>query len=271
MEAADIPLRLKELGKHLGINAQGQLQGLDRRLRAMVRDGRLIRNRAKEYCLLERVDLVTGRVSAHRDGYGFLLPDDGSDDLYLPTRQMRQLFDGDLIAARVSGEDHRGRREGQLVEVLKRAVTEVVGRFARERGIEFVVPDNPRLVTSILIPRTASQGAKPGQFVRVEVTEYPTPRTDAIGRVIAVLGDENTPGIEITAALLSHGIPHEWPTNVVEEAAKFGSSVPTRAKRDREDLRSVPLITIDGADARDFDDAVFGPLAWWAVEAPHFR
>ena len=256
-QAADIPLRLKDVGKHLGINTQGPLQGLDRRLRAMVRDGRLIRNRAKEYCLLERVALVTGRVSAHRDGYGFLLPDDGSDDLYLSSRQMRQLFDGDLIAARVSGEDHRGRREGQLVEVLQRAVTELVGRFARERGIELVIPDNPRLGTSILVPRAATGGAKPGQFVRVEVTEYPTPRTDAIGRVVAVLGDDHTPGIEITAALLSHGIPHQWPTPVVEQAEKFGVSVPTRAKQDREDLRSLPLITIDGADARDFDDAVF--------------
>lgn len=256
LKVADVPLNLRGIGAHFSIRGQNHLGSLKNRLQAMVRDGQLIRNRAKEYCLVERLDLVTGRVIAHRDGYGFLEPDDGSDDLYLSAREMRTLMHGDRAAVRIRSEDERG-REGQLVEVLARALTQVVGRFETGRGVPYVVPDNPKLGSTVLIPRSATGGAHRGQFVKVEITEYPDGRSEAVGKVIEILGDEGTEGIEIELAVLAHGLPHEWPDTVVKEMAHVPARVPARDKSGRVDLRDLPLVTIDGADAKDFDDAVY--------------
>ncbi len=251
-----IPIGLKPLGKHFGMRTQSHLEDFERRLRAMVRDGQLIKNRAREYCLLDRLDLITGVAQAHRDGFGFLLPDEGGEDIYLSAREMHTVFDGDRCVVRVAGTDRRGRKEGRLVEILARGVSELVGKFRRERGIDFVVPDNPRL-NAVLIPRTGRGGANPGDWVKIEIVEFPTKRTEAIGKVVAVLGDDDSPFIRIDAALLSHGIPFEWPADVTAAVAKLKPTVPAKAKQDREDLRQLPLVTIDGADARDFDDAVY--------------
>ena len=251
-----VPIGRKPLGQHFGMRTQSHLDAFERRLRAMVRDGQLIKNRAREYCLLDRLDLVTGVIQAHRDGFGFLIPDDGGEDIFLSAREMHTLFDGDRCVVRVAGKDRRGRQEGRLVEILERGVTELVGKFHRERGIYLVVPDNPRL-NAVLIPRTGRGGAKPGDWVKIEIVEFPTKRTEAIGKVVTVLGDDDSPFIRIDAALLSHGIPFEWPAEVTAAVAPLKPTVPAKAKRDREDLRQLPLITIDGADARDFDDAVF--------------
>lgn len=251
-----VPIGIQALGKHFGMRSQSHLEAFERRLRAMVRDGQLIKNRAREYCLLDRLDLITGVVQAHRDGFGFLIPDEGGEDIYLSAREMHSLFDGDRCAVRVAGTDRRGRKEGRLVEILARGVSELVGKFARERGIDLVVPDNPRL-NAVLIPRTARGGAKPGDWVKIEIVEFPTKRTEAIGKVVAVLGDDDSPFIRIDAALLSHSIPFEWSAEVTAAVAELKPTVPAKAKQDREDLRELPLVTIDGADARDFDDAVF--------------
>jgi ribonuclease R len=256
MEQADTPLALKELGAHFGIRSQGHQEALGRRLKAMVRDGQLIRNRAREYCLLKRLDLITGVVQAHRDGYGFVRPDDGSADVFLSARQMRGVLDGDHVAVRLKGEDARG-RDGHLVEVLKRGTTQIAGRLVVERGISYVVPDNPRLGSNLLIARKDRAGAQSGQLVQAEILAYPSPRSEAIGRVVAVLGDEDTPGVEAEMAILSFGLPHVFSTEIQTHMASLPRSVPAAAKRDRKDLRDLPLVTIDGADARDFDDAVY--------------
>jgi len=249
------PQSLQSLGAVFDIRTDKHLKALENRLKAMVRDGQLHRNRAGRYGLTAALDLVVGRVHAHRDGFGFLIRDDGEDDLYLSAREMRTLFDGDRIAARVVP----GRREGpqaRLVEVLARAKTEIVGQFRRERGIAYVLEHGDSR-TELLIGRSDTMRAKPGDIVRAGIIEYPSERSHAIGRVVEIIGRDDKPGIETDIAILAHGIPDEWPEAVSEQVADISDTVPASATKGRVDLRSVPLVTIDGADAKDFDDAVF--------------
>jgi ribonuclease R len=254
MEKAGKPLTLEALAPGFDIRTEQHRRALEARLKAMVRDGQLLRNRAREYCLTRHLDLVTGTVQAHRDGFGFLKPDDGSPDLYLSAREMIALWDGDRVAVRIS-ETPRG-REGHVAEVLARGKTQIVGQFRRERGIDSVLEDGDRR-TEVLIARGESRGAKPGDIVAVEVLEHPTSRSHAVGRVVEVVGRGDEPGIETEVAMLAHGIPHEWPDAVLSQARALPHDVPESAKGGREDLRSLPLVTIDGADAKDFDDAVY--------------
>ncbi len=254
MEQAGQPLKLEALAPRFGIRTEQHRRALEARMRAMVRDGQLLRNRADEYCLTGHLDVVTGKVLAHRDGFGFLRPDDGSDDLYLAPREMQLLWDGDRIAARAS-ETPRG-REGHVVEVLARGKTRIVGHFRRERGIDFVL-ESGESRTEVLIARGEAHGAKPGDIVNVEVLEYPSKRNHAIGRVLEIVGRKDQIGIDTDVAILAHGIPNEWPAEALAEARTWSAEVPEKAKEGREDLRAVPLVTIDGADAKDFDDAVF--------------
>jgi ribonuclease R len=254
MERAGRPLTLEALATKFEIRGDQHRRALEQRLKAMVRDGQLIRNRAREFCLIRHLDLVAGTVQAHRDGYGFLRPDDGSSDIYLSGREMRVLWDGDHVAVRTS-ESTRG-REGHVVEILARGKTTIVGQFRRDRGIDSVLEGGDGR-TEVLIARGESAGAKPGDIVKVEILEHPTTRSHAVGRIVAVLGREDKPGIETEVAMLAHGIPHVWPEAVLAEARSFASEVPAKAKESREDLRDLPLVTIDGEDAKDFDDAVY--------------
>jgi ribonuclease R len=254
MEKVGQPLALEALAARFGIRTEQHRRALEARLRAMVRDGQLLRNRANEFCLTGHLDVVTGTVLAHRDGFGFLRPDDGSGDLYLSARQMQTLWDGDRVAVRAN-ETTRG-REGHLVEILARGKTRIVGTFRRERGIDFV-EESGESRTEVLIARGEVHGAKAGDIVTVEVLEYPSKRGHAIGRVVGVVGRQDRPGIETDVAILAHGIPTEWPADALAEARSWAPEVPAKAKEGREDLRSLPLVTIDGADAKDFDDAVY--------------
>ena len=254
MEKAGQPLKLEALAPGFGIHTEQHRRALEARMRAMVRDGQLLRNRADEYCLTGHLDVVTGTVLAHRDGFGFLRPDDGSPDLYLAAREMQLLWDGDRVAAR-SSETSRG-YEGHVVEILARGKTRIVGDFRRERGIDFVL-ESGESRTEVLIARGESHGAKPGDVVNVEILEYPSKRSHAIGRVVEIVGRREQSGIDTDVAILAHGIPNEWPPEALAEARSWSTEVPEKAKEGREDLRSVPLVTIDGADARDFDDAVY--------------
>ena len=255
MEKVGRPLTLVALAAQFGIKSESHRKSLENRLRAMVRDGQLLRNRAREYCLTLHLDLVTGVVQAHRDGFGFLAPDDGSEDIYLAAREMGSLWDRDRIAVRVS-PSRRGGREGHLVEVLERATEEVVGKFVRDKGIDLVVSEG-EAKSHVLIPRGQSAGAKAGDVVRAAIVQHPTGRTDAIGRVVRVVGRFDDPGIETVVAILAHGLSDEWPDAVQRYVDTIPANVPSSAKRDRVDLRKLALVTIDGADAKDFDDAVY--------------
>jgi ribonuclease R len=265
IDKADRPVNRQDLEALLDIQDEEGVEALRRRLNAMLRDGQLVRNRRNCYARADQFDLVQGRVIGHQDGFGFLVAEDGGDDVYLSARQMHALFHGDRVLVRITGLDRRGRREGDVVEVLKRNTHTVVGRFYSERGVHFVTPDNKRIPNDIAVPDGETNGAVHGQIVCVEIIEQPWKRTPAVGRVAEVLGDHMAPGMEIDIAIRSHEVPQAWPAAVQEEIKAFGDSVPASAKRGREDLRSVPLVTIDGEDARDFDDAVYcepTPRGW---------
>ncbi|BCO33216.1 ribonuclease R [Thiohalobacter sp. COW1] len=260
-----VPTAWQELADRLGMEEEDDREAVRRRLKAMERDGSLLRNRRGGYVPVGKQDLVRGRVTAHPDGFGFLIPDEGGNDLFLSAREMRRVFHGDRLVARVVGEDRRGRREGAVVEVLERNTHRVVGRFFREAGAAFVVPDNKRIVHNLVIPGEEVGEAQPGQIVVADILEQPTLRNPPIGRIVEVLGDHMAPGMEIDVAARSYELPCEWPEAVEEEISGLGAKVTPAAKRGREDLRELPLVTIDGADSRDFDDAVYceaKPKGW---------
>ena len=252
------PMKIEQILNSFSLKGQRMRSLLQDRLYAMVRAGQILENRRGEYCLTAKLDLVTGTVSGHRDGFGFVVRDDGDpDDVYLSAREMRSLFDGDRVAIRIIGLDRRGRAEGDLVEILERGVREVAGQYIRERGIGLVVPDNPKISHRILVPKGEAGRAKAGDMVVVQILDYPSHLEQATGRITTVIGAPGEKGIATDIALHTHGIPFEWPKAVASEINAYGSEVPRKAKAGREDLRSVALVTIDGADARDFDDAVF--------------
>ncbi len=248
---------LDQLAEALGIEEARDRQALARRLQAMVRDGQLLCNRRGAYGLPGKMDLVRGRVIGHPDGYGFLVPDDGSPDLYLSPREMRQVLHGDRVLAQVVGVDRRGRREGAIVEVLERNTQELVGRYFQEGGVGFVTPSNKNISQDIVIPPGQEGDAHPGQIVVVQLVQQPSRQARPVGRVVEVLGDQMAPGMEVEIAIRSYDLPHRWPAAVQAQIEDFPTEVAEEHKTGREDLRALPLVTIDGEDAKDFDDAVY--------------
>ncbi len=252
------PLKIDPILKEFNLKGQRMRSLLVDRLQSMVRAGQVLENRRGEFCLTAKLDLVTGKVSGHRDGFGFVIRDDGEpEDVYLSAREMRALFDGDRVAVRIKGTDRRGRAEGELVDVLERGTREIAGQFIRERGIGIVIPDNARLSHRILIPKGEAANARHGNMVVAEILDYPTHVEQATGRITTVIGAPGDQGIATDVAIHAHAIPFKWPDAVRKEVAGFGTTVPSSAHSGRTDLRDVDLITIDGADARDFDDAVY--------------
>tara|TARA_R110002110_G_scaffold26911_1_gene98483 strand:- start:114125 stop:116548 length:2424 start_codon:yes stop_codon:yes gene_type:complete len=254
---ADKPLSHPQIARQLLLDDEDSIEALRKRLRAMERDGQLMVNRRGAYGLVDKMNLLRCRVQGHRDGYGFAIPLEQGDDLYLSSRQMQFVFDGDEVLATVIGLDRRGRPEGRVVEVLHRGTSRIVGRYEEESGIGFVVPDNSRVNHRILIPPKLKGGAKSGQIVTAEITDYPTRNLGAKGSIVEVLGDHLDPGLEIDVAIRSHNIPHEWPEEVLREAGSLETEPLEEDKQYRADLRKLAFVTIDGEDARDFDDALY--------------
>ncbi len=236
---------------------EDSIEALRRRLIAMTRDGQLICDRKGAYIPVNSIHLIKGRVLGHRDGFGFVHPEDGSDDLFLSARQMRAVFHDDTVLVRVDDVDHKGRRIAAVVEVLERNTQQVVGRFYSEGGIAYVVPEGKKAGQDVLIHQDGYGGAFHGQYVVVEITCQPTVRTKPVGQVMEVLGDHLAPGMEIDVAIRSHDIPHLWHDDLLAEIAGLTVNVHDADKANRVDLRHLPLVTIDGEDAKDFDDAVY--------------
>jgi ribonuclease R len=250
------PLTHEAVCTGLNLTDPEQVEAMRRRLNAMERDGQLARNRRGGYGTLEKLNLVKGRVIGHSEGFGFVSPLSGEgDDIFLSSAQMRRVFDGDIVLVRVAGWDRRGRPEGSLVDIVERATHQLVGRYFRESGINFVRPDNPRISQDILISADRPCPASPGQIVVVEILEPPTRNSPPVGFVSEVLGEHLDPGIEIDMAVRNYGIPFQWNDGVEAETADIPSEISHTDSR--VDIRSIPLITIDGEDARDFDDAVY--------------
>ncbi len=265
IEHSGKPLGREEISEAFSLEAEDQLEALRRRLRAMERDGQLLFNRGKKYCLVNNEDLIAGRIIGHADGFGFIKPDDGSDDLFLSPREMNPLLHNDRALVRVAGVDKKGRREGAVVEILQRNTHQVVGRLYKDDGFTYVVPDNKNIAQTILIKKDGISNAKQGQIVVAEIVEQPTKLRQPIGIIIDVMGEHMAPGMEIEMAIRSYELPNHWPDELLEEIKPLQKEVPEAAKQDRVDLRATPLVTIDGEDARDFDDAVYchkTPKGW---------
>jgi len=250
-------LNREQLANTLGLSGSEEKEALRRRLRAMERDGQLAFDPRKGYSLLRTEDLIEGRVIGHPDGFGFLAQDGAGDDLFLHDSQMLKVFDGDRVQVRVSGVDRRGRQEGRIIKVVEQNTTQVVGRLRFEDGDYFLQPENSRIRNEIDIADDQLKGAQAGQYVTVEIVEYPCNRFNASGRVVELLGDSMAPGMEIDVAIRSHDIPHKWPQDALNAAEAMGSEVTDADKQHRADFRDRPFVTIDGEDARDFDDAVY--------------
>ena len=252
------PVALDELAKLLDI-AGGEREMFQRRLGAMEREGQLMRNRKGAYILTERASLTPGKVQGHADGYGFLIPDDGSADIFLDQHQMGKVLHGDRALVRVTGLDRKGRPEGSIVEVTERANNRVVGRVFVEHGVVFVVPENRRIAQDILVPPEKKAKIKPqsGQVVMVDIIEQPSKFSQPIGRITEVLGNYADPGMEIEIALRKHDLPFEFSKAALAENKAMPDKVKKGDHAGREDLRDLPLVTIDGETARDFDDAVY--------------
>ncbi|MFD1215672.1 ribonuclease R [Microbulbifer celer] len=247
----------EQLAKVLELSEDGEKEALRRRLRAMERDGQILFDRRDGYSLVKPEDLISGRVIGHPDGFGFLTSDESEEDLFLSDNEMLTVFDGDRVQARISGSDRRGRKTGVIVNVLERNTTQLVGRLQCDDGDYFLKPENSRIAHEIDLDRDQLMGAEVGQYISVEITDYPNRRYNASARVTEVLGNAMGPGMEIDVAIRSHDIPHDWPKDALRAAKQLGSEVPEADKHHRADLRHLPFVTIDGEDAKDFDDAVY--------------
>jgi len=257
LAASDGPVNAEQLAEQLGLSEPDRLDALNKRLGAMLRDGQLIVNRRGHYAVAQKLDLIAGTVIANPEGFGFLRTEQGGDDLFLPPGELRKAMHGDRVLASVTGVDRRGRREGAIVEVLERRLTRIIGRFGERGGIGYVSPDDRRVLHEVMIPPDAREGAREGQLVVCEIVEPPKPGRPPFGRILTVLGDKLTPSLVVEAAIHGHGLPHEFSPAVLDEAAAVPPQVDAATAASRVDLRQLPLVTIDGEDAKDFDDAVW--------------
>ncbi|MDJ0653282.1 MAG: ribonuclease R [Xanthomonadales bacterium] len=250
-------MKFSHLVDALELDGERDQEALRRRLAAMLRDGQLIQNRRGGYGISRKLDLKAGRVIGHPDGYGFVDLDEEGDDWYLSARQMRQVLHGDRVLVRAQSVDRRGRIEGAVVSILERANSHLVGRFHRESGVAFVVPDEKRVSQDVLIPPGHEKNASSGDFVYLEITEQPDRRRQPVGRVLEVLGRNINAPMATEVAIRNFDLPHQWPKALSAKDLKIPDHVQEDEMPGRKDLRQVPLVTIDGADARDFDDAVY--------------
>ncbi len=256
LRATGVPVPPAELERALDVGAMAR-EAFHGRLAAMERDGQLLTNRKGELCVVAKLDLVIGTVQGHADGFGFLVPDGGGDDHFLSPREMHKVLHGDRAVVRRSGTDRRGRPEGEVVEILARGNRDVVGRLFEERGLWFVVAENKRINQDILIASADLAGARPGQVVVAEIVEQPAANREAIGRIKEVLGSATDSGIEIEIALRKHALPFEFADAAVRQAKRLPAEVRPADRKGRVDLTQLPLVTIDGETAKDFDDAVW--------------
>lgn len=251
------PMSRNQLFDKLDVTDDHKQESMGFRLKAMLRDGQIMQDRRGRYCLMQRINLFRGTVQAHPDGFGFFIPDGDSEDMFLSAKEMRGVMHNDIVLAYQVGVDRRGRPEAKIHEVIEHANATIVGRFFTEHGVSFVFPDSKHLTQDISIPQEMIHGAKNGQIVLVELITFPSKRTQAIGKIIHVLGEHMAPGMEIQVALYAHGIPFNWPDDVSAEVAKIPQHIREEETKGRTDLRTLPFVTIDGEDAKDFDDAVY--------------
>ena len=254
-----VPLAVEQVYALLDIS-DDERENFNKRLNAMEREGQIMRNRKGALCLADKIHAIAGTVQGHPDGFGFLVPDDKikhPEDLFLGPREMAQVMHGDRVMVRMSGLDRKGRPEGKIVEVLERSTKSLVGRVIQGQGVTIVAAEDKRINQDILIPYHLDMGAKPGQVVMVELTMQPSSGAHPMGKVVQILGNYADSGMEIEIALRKHKLPHEFTPAAIKQAESIPKLVQVADYKGRVDLRELPLITIDGETARDFDDAVY--------------
>ena len=260
LEQKGVPSKIEVLARELSI-AEEEYEFFERRLKAMARDGQVLINRRGAVCAADKLDLVKCRVEAHKDGFGFAVPltptKDG--DFVLYERQMRGIMHGDIVTVRPAGIDRRGRREGTVLDIVERAQSKVVGRFYMDRGVAILEAEDKRLNQSIVLEPDSVAHFKPesGQVIVGEIETYPEQNRPAVAKIIEVLGDYADSGMEIEIAVRKHHLPHQFSEACTKAAKKIPNHVRKSDLKGRVDLRDLPLVTIDGETARDFDDAVF--------------
>ena len=275
IEKSSTPLTFNAICKILNYQEEYQLIGVKRRLRAMENSGQLFFNKFKQYVVPAKNSKLTGRVIGHRDGYGFFvpdvkatLPDEGvaiqsspskaGKDYYISAHEMQRVFHGDIVEAiLIDRTDRKGRKEIRILDVIEPRKAGIVGRFYVDHHICSVMPDDARIKQEIIIDPNERLSARHGQMVVVKVIKRPTKRSNAVGKVVEVLGEHMAPGMEIEIALREHDLPHQFSPELLSEVSTIADEVEEKSKQDRVDLRTLPLVTIDGEDARDFDDAVY--------------
>ena len=251
------PANYAQLCEELAVNDEERQIAFKRRLRAMERDGQLYFNKFKCYALIDEAGLTKGKVVGHRDGFGFLEVEGESKDWFIAKHQMNMVLHGDIVLAKGTKRGSGSKCDARIIKVLTNERAPIVGRYFVEHGIAVVVAEDPRITQDIIILPGNEKGARHNQMVQVQITQNPSRNMNAVGKVIDVLGEHLAPGMEIEVALRNHDIPHVWPEEVEQQVAHLGEFVEEADKQGRVDLRGLPLVTIDGEDARDFDDAVY--------------
>lgn len=251
------PLTVQELEEAFGIEDSAEFKDFVKALVQMEQRGLVVRTRSNRYGLPEKMNLIRGRFTGHAKGFAFVIPDEpGMDDIFIPPNETGNAMHGDTVLARVSTEKFGQRREGTIVRIVERGIKQIVGTYTESKYFGFVIPDDKKLTSDIFIPKAASNGAVEGHKVVVKLTTYPEGRKSAEGEVVEILGHKNDPGVDILSVIHKHGLPGPFPENVLEHANATPDSIDENELKNRRDLRDQTIVTIDGADAKDLDDAV---------------
>lgn len=251
------PLTVQELEQAFGIEDSGDFKEFVKALVYMEEKGLVVRTRSNRYGLPEKMNLVRGKLLGHAKGFAFVIPDEpGMDDIFIPPTETNNAMHGDTVMVRVSGEKSGQRREGSIIRILERGIQQIVGTYVESRHFGFVIPDDKKFASDIFIPKSASKGAVEGHKVVVKLITYPEGRKSAEGEVIEILGHKNDPGVDILSVIHKHGLPLAFPEEVLKQAEDTPDTIDEKELTNRHDLRNELIVTIDGADAKDLDDAV---------------
>lgn len=251
------PSKIEEIMDMLHID-YNQRKILEATLKEMEKEGLVFKTKRGKYALPERLGLVRGRIDGHPRGYGFLIPEEqGIKDIFIPISGMNGAMDGDLVLVRVIEGAEGKSQEGEVVKILKRANTTIVGTYEKNKNFGFVIPDNKKIHQDVFIPKGEDKGAKTGMKVVVRITKWPEGRRSPEGEIIEVLGYKGEPGIDVKSILRSYDIPETFPKEVLKEAEELPEEIPEKEKKRRVDLTKLKFVTIDGEDAKDLDDAVY--------------
>ncbi|MCY8335787.1 ribonuclease R [Bacillus inaquosorum] len=256
-EEAYKPLTVQELEEMLNITEAEEFKELVKALVTLEDKGLIVRTRSDRYGIPEKMNLIKGKISAHAKGFAFLLPEDTSlSDVFIPPTELNTAMSGDIVMVRLNSQSSGSRQEGTVIRILERAIQRVVGTYTETRNFGFVIPDDKKITSDIFIPKNGKNGAAEGHKVVVKLTSYPEGRMNAEGEIETILGHKNDPGIDILSVIHKHGLPGEFPADAMEQASSTPDTIDEKDLKDRRDLRDQVIVTIDGADAKDLDDAV---------------